>query len=67
MDTFKINNAQQASDYGSMIAREAVITHGNAAHLHVDFYCHASYFADVGDVGAAKCAFYGEVERLTES
>jgi hypothetical protein len=49
-----------------MIAREAVITHGNAAHLHADFYCHASYFADVGDVGIAKCAFYGEVERLTE-
>jgi hypothetical protein len=62
----KIAGNQQASNYGSMIAREAVITHGNAAHLHADFYCHASYFADVGDVGIAKCAFYGEVERLTE-
>lgn len=67
MDTFKINNAHKAADYGTMIAREAVITHGNAAHLHADFYCHASYFTDVGDVGYAKCAFYGEVERLTES
>jgi hypothetical protein len=62
----KIAGNQQASNYGSMIAREAVITHGNAAHLQADFYCHASYFVDIGDVGAAKCAFYGEVERLTE-
>ncbi len=61
-----IMNAGAASDYGSMIAKEAVITHGDSAHHYSDFYCHDSYFNDVNHVGIEKCAFYEVVERLTE-
>jgi hypothetical protein len=63
---YLIMNGGAASDYGTMIAKEAVITYGDSAHHYADFYCHSSHFNDVNDVGIARCAFYGEVERLTE-